>query len=218
MVTFCWAVKGGSGTSVVAASMALGASRPSLLVDLDGELPIVLGGTEPPGPGVADWLASGAPATRLDELIVEVTDAVVLLPWTSGADRRPEPGSTTERWNELATWLRGWADRNGGTVTVDGGSRAAAPPLAVLTEHRLLVLRPCYLALRRAIAAEPAPTGVILVEEPGRTLGRRDVERALGCPVLAAVDVDPAIARAVDAGLTASRLPRGHLRRLGAVA
>ena len=35
----------------------------------------------------------------------------------------------------------------------------------------------------------------------------RDVERCLGAPVVATVSVDPAIARAVDAGLLAARLP-----------
>jgi hypothetical protein len=78
----------------------------------------------------------------------------------------------------------------------------------------LLVLRPCYLALRRAVAAPFRPSGVVLVREPGRALTRRDVEAVLGVPVRAEVDVDPAIARAVDAGLLTARLPRGLERAL----
>jgi hypothetical protein len=52
------------------------------------------------------------------------------------------------------------------------------------------------------------------VREPGRALTRRDVEEVLGVPVRAEVDVDPAVARAVDAGLLASRLPRALERGL----
>jgi len=50
--------------------------------------------------------------------------------------------------------------------------------------------------------------GVVLVREPGRALGRHDVEDALQVPVRAEIDVEPAVARAVDAGLLATRLPR----------
>ena len=48
----------------------------------------------------------------------------------------------------------------------------------------------------------------MLVAEPGRALGAADVARAVGVPVIATVSLDPAVARAVDAGLLAARLPR----------
>jgi len=82
----------------------------------------------------------------------------------------------------------------------------------------LLVLRPCYLALRRATTLTSRPTGIVLVREPGRALGRREVEDVTGVRVMAEVDVEPSIARAVDAGLLASRLPRGLSRPLRAAA
>lgn len=50
--------------------------------------------------------------------------------------------------------------------------------------------------------------------EPGRALDRTDVETVVGAPVQAEVPLDPAVARAVDAGLLASRLPRGLERAL----
>jgi hypothetical protein len=53
-----------------------------------------------------------------------------------------------------------------------------------------------------------------LVDEPGRGLGQRDVEHALGVPVEAIVSLDPSVSRAVDAGLLASRLPRVMTRAL----
>ena len=52
------------------------------------------------------------------------------------------------------------------------------------------------------------PNGVIVVDEPGHALTVRDIERAIGAPVVAVMSFDPAIARAVDAGLLATRLPR----------
>src|SRR4029077_15627189 len=79
----------------------------------------------------------------------------------------------------------------------------------------LLVVRPCFLALRRAAAAPVRPSPVVLVDEPGRSLGRRDVEDALGAPVRAEVRWDPAVARSVDAGLLSTRLPRTLERALG---
>jgi hypothetical protein len=54
----------------------------------------------------------------------------------------------------------------------------------------------------------------VLLAEPGRALDATDVESVIGAPVVAQVSVDPAVARAVDAGLLASRLPRGLERAL----
>ena len=51
MITLCWAAKGGSGTTVVAASTALANRHPTLLVDLDRDQPLVLGIAEPDSPG-----------------------------------------------------------------------------------------------------------------------------------------------------------------------
>ncbi len=52
------------------------------------------------------------------------------------------------------------------------------------------------------------PSGIVLIEEPERSLRRRDVVDALGVPLVAVVDWEPVVHRAVDAGLLASRLPR----------
>ena len=74
-------------------------------------------------------------------------------------------------------------------------------------QRRLLVTRPCYLAIRRAIIAANAATGLVLVNEPERSLSAADIEAVLGRRVVATIPYDPAIARAVDAGLLATRLP-----------
>ena len=75
----------------------------------------------------------------------------------------------------------------------DGGSRARLLP---------------DVAPGGALAALAATTGVVLVEEPGRTLSRREVADVLGVPVLTRVPVrEQVIARAVDAGVLAARMP-----------
>ncbi len=59
---------------------------------------------------------------------------------------------------------------------------------------------------------------MVVVDEPGHALSTRHVERAVRAPVVAVIDFDPAIARAVDSGLLASRLPRVVGRELRRVA
>lgn len=220
MVTLCWAAKGGSGTTVVAAALALNSQRPSLLVDLDGEIPAVLGLPEPDRPGVADWLESDASADHLAELLVDIGPRVWLLPWTSaGADAsRRVAAAQDARWATFADWLHDWSHQWGCDVTIDVGTRVPPEPLARRATRSLLVTRPCYLSLRRAVRSTVRPTGVILVDEPGRGLGPRDVEHAIGAPVEAVVSVDPSVARAVDAGLLATRLPRVMARALRSAA
>jgi hypothetical protein len=58
----------------------------------------------------------------------------------------------------------------------------------------------------------------VLVREPGRALDRGDVESLLSVPVVAEIDVDPAVARSVDAGLLARHAPRHLTRALRRVA
>lgn len=205
VVTVCWAAKGGSGTSVVTAALALATPPPVVMVDLAGDLPAVLGIPEPVGPGVHDWLASDAPSERLHDLTVAVSDGVALLP--AGGIRAV---AGRARWDDLLSAL-GSDDH---TVVVDAGTGSPPPELHQLADRTLLVTRACYLALRRAVAAPLRPSGVVLVAEHARALRRLDVETAIGAPVIATVPIDPAVARAVDAGLLAARLPRVVQREL----
>jgi len=218
VLTCCWSVKGGSGTTVVAASLALlAASSPAgaLLVDLAGDVPAVLGLPEPVGPGVREWLAANpaVEADALGHLATAATPGLRVLPAGSASamPRAVPPARVDLLGDALAA--------NPGEVIVDLG--VPAPdllPLLARADRSLLVLRPCYLALRRATALPTRPTGVVLVTEPGRALGRRDIEDVVGVKVAAEIDVQPAIARAVDAGLLAGRLPRSLSRTLRAAA
>ena len=203
-LTVCWSAKGGSGTTVVAAALALGSSLDSLLIDLDGELPAALGVPEPSGQGLSDWFASDAPERSVLDLASPVASSTRLVPRGPASIPREAP-----RWPSLATFL---ADAPL-EVIVDAGCGAPPPELLADRARGLLVTRPCYLSLLRA-SRLPRPDGVVLVEEQGRSLTATDVAHAVGAPVVARVAIDPAIARAVDAGLLAARLPRAMVKSL----
>jgi len=112
---------------------------------------------------------------------------------------------------------------------VDCGTAAEPASRAVVevADVAVVVLRGCYLGLRRAVHS-PALTrtvGAVLMEEPGRSLSAREVSDVLDVPVLARVPVKATVARAVDAGVLAARLPdllarpaAGLLQRTGAIA
>lgn len=210
-----WSVKGGSGVSVVAAGLAAmlaqevgGGAAGSLLVDLAGDQPALLGVPTPDGPGVTDWLAAPSSGTdALRRLEIEVTPSLSMLPVGSAED-----------WpREREALLVDALHSDGRSVVVDGGlGRDPAPALAA-ADVSLLVVRPCYLALRRSVRDRVRADGVVLVEDAGRALDAVDVSRALGLPVLTTVEVDASVARVVDAGLLASRLPRAFARSLRAV-
>jgi hypothetical protein len=238
MLIACWSPKGGSGTTVVACGLAAVLARSSpfgpfrppssgppqlhpvppshgvLIADLAGDVPAVLGMPEPAGPGLAEWLASGADVTAsaLARLERDALPGLRVLPWAPGAD--PGVPAGPGRAEALVAALSDDAR----PVVADCGTAAggAGLALAAAAPVSLLVLRPCYLGLRRALAAPVRPSGVILLTEQGRSLGRRDVEDVLGVPVRAEVAIDGAVARAVDAGLLARRIPRPLERALRA--
>lgn len=211
MLTACWSVKGGSGTTVVAASLALLLARTSpagaLAVDLAGDLPAVLGLPEPGGLGARDWLEAGPDVSddALTRLAIAGGGGLQVVPRGRAVDCGADDGE------RLALALAGPRP-----AVVDCGSRLDDAALAVASAAplSLLVLRPCYLALRRAVAAPIRPSGVVLVGEPGRSLDASDVEDVLGVPVRVQIPYDAAIARAIDAGILTSRLPRALERAL----
>jgi hypothetical protein len=209
----CWSVKGGAGTTVVASALALvlgrSAATGSLLADLAGDVPAAVGVADPGDPGLSGWLAAGrdVPADGLARLELGIGSGVSLLPRGRGTLGPPE------RMEALAGLLA--ADPR--PVVADCGvldHRAPTVPLAATATQSLLVIRPCYLALRRVAGAPIRPSGVILLSEPGRALGRSDVEHIVGAPIRAELAVDPAVARIIDAGMLASRLPRSIDRAL----
>jgi MinD-like ATPase involved in chromosome partitioning or flagellar assembly len=215
MLVACWSSKGGAGTTVVATTLALLLSRRvergALLVDLAGDGPAALGLPEPDGPGVAGWLRAGAdvPPDALARLEEPAGGGLALLPRGTG-DLDPT------RADVLTTLLA--ADAR--SVVVDCGTdpHGTALTVAAGATRSILVTRPCFLSLRRALTVPLRPSEVVLLTEAGRSLTRADVEDCTGAPVVAEVAVDPLVARAVDAGLLATRLPRGLAKELGRAA
>lgn len=219
MIIALWSVKGGSGVTVVSIGIAVRRASEGeqvLLVDLCGDLPAALGLSEP-SVGSGDWLGSQAEPAALGRIEVATSEkAVKLLPRGKVG---VEPDS--RRCEAFVAALA--ADRR--TVVVDlgviDGRESPRGVHAALLSHAarsILVTRPCYLALRRATRVADAPDGIVLVREPGRALVASDVEHVVGAPVIAQVDVDPAIARMIDSGTLAHRAPRVLTKPLGRVA
>ena len=205
MLVSCWSAKGGSGTTVVAAALAWMLARAraegAVLADLAGDVPAALGIPDPDGPGLADWFAAGdtVPVDALARLEVEAGPGLRLL------HRGVGPLDDGRRAGVLAGLLA--ADHRAAVADCGILDGEAARVLAAEATVSLLVTRPCYLSLRRAAASPVQPSAVVVVDEPGRSLRPEDVEDVIGAPVRAVVPVDARIARAVDAGLLATRLP-----------
>lgn len=209
----CWSIGGGVGTSVVAAGLALAAARQgegALLVDLGGDQPVLFGVPDPPGPGLAEWLraAPDVPADALARLEVDLAPGIALVPRGSGE-------LSPERVGPLIAALEGEAR----CTVVDAGCAHRGAPAAVVagSDQTLLVTRACPVALRRMEQLPVTPGGVVVVRERRRTVTWHDVAAASGAPVLAELEVDPAVAAAVDGGLARRPLPRTFLRVLDGI-
>lgn len=211
-ITF-WSVKGGVGVSSVAALTALahaGRANPTLLVDLCGDQPALLGLADPEGPGIHDWAATpGRPAEAIKRIAVDATPDLRVVP-SGSRSRAADTADAAGTVDALA--------QQSATVVIDAGTAATpfARDLIRRSPQRLMVLRCCYLTLRAAREPELEPTGVVLVRERGRALGPGDVESVTAAPVVAEIALDIGLARSLDAGLLASRPPRALLRTLAA--
>jgi hypothetical protein len=219
----CWSPKGGSGVSVFAAACALTLARSGggvRLADLTGDQPPILALPSDPATGLREWLRVGvdAPVDALDRLAIHGAQGLTLLPAGVGdlGGVAPEAGAA------LGVALR--ASDAPTIVDVGVPTSPAAEALLEVADAHVVVLRSCYLALRRAVHMAPTreAAGAVLVEESGRALGARDVTDVLGVPVLTTVAVRSSVARVVDAGVFAVRMPdvlakaaREVLRRLG---
>lgn len=203
MLTVCWSPKGGSGTSVVTIGLALtltsrDESAQTLIVDLAGDIPSILGVDEP-RIGISNWITD--PSTfDLDHLQFEFRTDLSILPRgnTSLPDRR------SGAWSRLVAELDGLS-RLGWTVIVDAGLGPIPVELESVATRTYVVVRPCYLGIRRARLIEHSSTAVIVVAEPQRALTSVDIGKVLELPIAAIVPYSPDVARRVDAGVIGSR-------------
>lgn len=200
MITVLTSSKGGSGTTITAASCSLQSALKNgsaLLIDLCGDVPAALGMSEPSTEGINEWLAENQTANSEALILLGNTidnGLIVIHRGSKFVEGQP-------RWAELATVLQ----RFPMPVFIDAGSAYLPDELRMIADRVWLVTRQCYLSLRRATQL-PTPTGVIVVEEEGRALTSRDVANVVGAPVVATIPVTANMARSVDAGLLVSRV------------
>jgi hypothetical protein len=178
--------KPGTGVTVTAALAAITASTTRHVTIVD------LAGDQLSALGV----------TAVGHRQIEVTDRITVI------------DATTDPHDEQHRAITDASQRDD-LVIVDAGA-ADHPVHDLLPDaRRVWVIRACYLTLRRAVATIHRPDEIVLIREPGRALTDRDIEHTLGSTVTAVIDVDPAIARAVDAGLLTARAPRITTAALG---
>jgi hypothetical protein len=187
-----YAIKGGSGTTVTAALVALRSTGDTLIVDLGGDMADVLG-IRPPTWTLDDFLLAPG-GGDLADIVIEIDPTTRLLP--SARPIRPGSGSEHQR-RSLANWL----DQQPGTTIIDAGTGVPAHDLVQRADQTLAVTQPCYLALIRAARTGFTPDGIIVVRDNRRALRPSDIERSLNAPISSIIDLDPDIARTVDAGL-----------------
>ena len=199
MIITVHGAKGGQGTTTVAAALALITARigsRTLLVDTTGDLPALLATTDPTGPGLTDYLNPDRTDLAASHVAQTVTENLDLITVGTG----PTPTFDTRAYGLLT----GGCDKYD-VVIIDTATHANA--WNRLADRSILVTRPCYLALARAVHQD-RPTDVVVITEPGRALTTTDIEAALGITVTTVIPLDPAIARCIDAGLLNTRLPR----------
>ena len=117
MLTACWSVKGGSGTTVVAATLVLGALRAGRTVARRRFAPAIcrerLGLADPTGPGLLDWLEAGpdVPADALARIAHDSPHGVTVIPAWRRAHcvrrRRRRRAPTRRRVAGRARWRAG---------------------------------------------------------------------------------------------------------------
>ena len=191
MLIVCHSPKGGSGCTVTAATLALllatrhrGGGH---VVDLAGDLSATLGVPEP-----------------VDHPSRDVNSALTL----HVCSRRDGNGTATAEWDRVASLVASLS----GPVVIDAGTTVLDERLASAADFAITVVRPCYLALRRATLLQSTGTrksdAVVVVNEPNRALGPKDIETVLHVPVRAVVPFDASISRSVDAGLLSHRIPK----------
>lgn len=85
-------------------------------------------------------------------------------------------------------------------------------PASVTDGVNILVIKHCYIAIRRALQLTVKPDMIVVLAEDNRALRDVDVEACLGVKIAAVMKYDPTVARSIDAGLLATRLPRPLIR------
>jgi CO dehydrogenase nickel-insertion accessory protein CooC1 len=199
MSTIFMSPKGGNCTTVTATAYALlmaAQGTNTVLIDLCGDVPAAAGMAEPTTPGVNDWLSESS-----------LSDAQALVtlgtPFDNGLVVVHRGSSFVEgqpRWSDLANAITTLPMN----IVIDAGITFLPDELRRAVTHVTMVVKPCYLSLRRASRMQ-RPTQLFVVCEESRALTIKDVGHVLGMPVTCEIPYTSAISRAVDAGMLPSR-------------
>jgi Mrp family chromosome partitioning ATPase len=229
MVITMWSVKGGSGVStlctVVAAALNGSSPESALLVDMgDGDLRGMLSGDSPgvqthvvgaeSGTGFCDWVVADETLdpSALQRLIS--THPTPLL--TGGNSNELFAHQQLNRLTEGLDWLA----TQYAHVVIDAGSPGSSLRTSTSTTTinaaalSVLVLRPCLLSLRKAVASTLPATAAVLLGQPGSTLRASDIESSLGIPVVATIPFSPPVNRATESSRLFSHPPRAIKRSI----
>ena len=191
--------KGGNCTTVTATAYALlmaARGTHTVLIDLCGDVPAAAGMAEPTTPGINDWLSesSTSDAQTLVTLGTPFDNGLVIVHrGSSFVEGQP-------RWSDLANAITTLPMN----IVIDAGTTFLPDELRRAVTHVTMVVKPCYLSLRRASRMQ-RPTQLFVVCEESRALTIKDVGHVLGMPVTCEIPYTPAISRAVDAGMLPSR-------------
>jgi cellulose biosynthesis protein BcsQ len=199
MSTLFISPKGGNCTTVTASAYALVSAMRgtnTLLIDLCGDVPAAIGLPEHHGPGINDWLNEDnvSDAQQMVLLGTPVIPGLVVL------HRGARFVSGEPRWEALAEAI----GKIPHDVIIDAGTTYVPESLTQAVSNVSMVVRPCYLSLRRA-SRMTKPQNVFVIKEENRALTVKDVGNVLGVPIAAEIPYDAAISRAVDAGLLTAR-------------
>ncbi|MFZ4515603.1 MAG: hypothetical protein ACOYN3_04760 [Acidimicrobiia bacterium] len=202
MLITVWSPKHGSGVSTIAAALAIAADRPVRLVDLDEDQSAIFGMACDPIGGLHEELTASSGEAVWSHAF-HVAPHVMLL--SRGARAIDALDNAA-----LARHVRAWQVSDELHI-VDAGSADTGAAHACIdgADISLVVLRPCYLALRRAVrhGRVAESDGLIVIEDPDRPLRAREVADVVQRPILGRVPVRAAIARAIDAGVFSTRFP-----------
>ena len=199
MSTIFMSPKGGNCTTVTATAYALlmaARDTHTVLIDLCGDVPAAAGMAEPTTPGINDWLSesSTSDAQALVTLGTPFDNGLVIVHrGSSFVEGQP-------RWSDLANAITTLPMN----IVIDAGTTFLPDELRRAVTHVTMVVKPCYLSLRRASRMQ-RPTQLFVVCEESRALTIKDVGHVLGMPVTCEIPYTPAISRAVDAGMLPSR-------------
>ena len=191
--------KGGNCTTVTATAYALlmaARGTHTVLIDLCGDVPAAAGMAEPTTPGINDWLSesSTSDAQALVTLGTPFDNGLVIVHrGSSFVEGQP-------RWSDLANAITTLPMN----IVIDAGITFLPDELRRAVTHVTMVVKPCYLSLRRASRMQ-RPTQLFVVCEESRALTIKDVGHVLGMPVTCEIPYTSAISRAVDAGMLPSR-------------